>query len=99
VNFTAGAPGTNSVCVNGTGITLAPSTTGFDVSSDNVVFDGAFGSSSPSGSASPSGSVASQSGSSTAAPSASATAKSGAGRIQVGIASFIGIGCVALALW
>lgn len=76
--------------MNGTGITLAPATAGFNVSSDNVVFDGSSASSSA---------IPSASGSSTSAPSASATAKSGVGKVQVGIASFIGVGCVALVLW
>jgi len=85
--------------MNGTGITLAPSTTGFEVSSDNVAFDGASSSSSPSAGSSESAASPSGSGATTAAPSASTTAKSGVGKIEVGIASFIGVGCIAFTLW
>ena len=63
--------GTSSVCKNGTGVTLASTTTGFEIPSDNVVFSQASGS--PSAKSSGSGSP-------TSSPSASA--KSGAGVVQ-----------------
>lgn len=37
MNFTDGAPG-SGLCVNGTGITLAPTATGFSISSDTITF-------------------------------------------------------------
>ena len=75
MNFTEGAPGTSSLCVNGSGIGLASTTSGFEISTDDVSFKGA--PSSASGSSS--------------APSASATAKSGAGFIQVSAVLFVAV--------
>ena len=72
MNFTADAQG-SKLCVNGSGITFAPSATGFNVSSDNVVFGTGSGSSgSGSGSASAS---ASASATGTAATKASSATK------------------------
>ena len=62
MNFTDGAPG-SGLCVNGSGITLAPIATGFNVSSDTITF-GAGSGTSAGGSAS-----ASATGTATSKPS------------------------------
>lgn len=80
--------------MNGTGVTLTSSNTGFEIASDDVTFSG--GSSSPSASASASASA--RGGSTTAAPSASPSAKSGAGFIQISAGLFAGALCAAVAL-
>ena len=84
MNFTVGAPGTSSSCVNGSGVSLASSTTGFEISTNDISFTGASSSASASGSS--------------AAPSASATAKSGAGFIQVSAILFVAVVGAAVAL-
>jgi hypothetical protein len=85
VKFTEGAPGTSKACMNGTGVTLAFTNNGFEISSEDVSFVG--------------GANASASGSSaTAAPSASQSAKSRAGFVQVSAGIFAGVLCAAVAL-
>jgi hypothetical protein len=92
VNFTVGAAG-SPLCVNGTGITAAPVTNGFPISSDDVEFNG-FQNITTAESASAS---AGSSASATSSPSASATAKSAGSVLQVGFASIIGGVCLVLA--
>lgn len=85
MKFTEGAPGTSTACTNGTGVTLASTNTGFEISSEDVSFTGGVNASASSSST-------------TAAPSASQTAKSGAGFVQVSAGMFVGVLCAAAAL-
>ena len=55
-----GAAGTSSLCVNGTGVTLASTNTGFSIPSDDVSFTGA--SAGNSSSTAPSASATAKSG-------------------------------------
>lgn len=82
-----GATETNSVCTNGTGVTLVSTNVGFEISSDNISFSGG-------SNRNASGSTTSSGGS----PAASQTAKSGADFIQISSALFAGVVFAAIAL-
>ena len=90
--FTPGAPGTSSVCVNGSGVTINDTTESFPVSNLSVVFAGTLTSTNVTTTNSAGGAAATS-----APPSPSASSKSGAETIHVhlGIVFLTGVIMVA----
>ena len=95
VNFTVGAPDTSSLCVNGSGVSVALSSEGIaNISSESVSFGGTTGTPSESASTGASGAASTAS----AAASASASATSSVGIIKVSMCMVVGMAGALVAL-